>query len=342
MTEIEKIDAYTCSVQDFLKKFRSQKFDNPSLALAHAMQYIAKYNIENTLTTCELNELIYTAKNEIAKIIAKTQIELNEKDYTNLHTTDNKEFLNQFFSDPTGAIAYYFENNKEYFNIPENIPDDEKIFKIQVKENISFLANKLKNEQAKIKYQKFEHEKSNVFNVLSIVESKLPNGKKPIEESLNKQKPGFFEKIFRTTSNDYKIFKAAFDCYNDKKHPLYGVDENLKDAAHAYLVHKFPNLGKNQLPTLNDINKLSGAAKERARFCLEVYNAIKEKENLQEHVDDMIKDIKNLNVKAPWDNNYQAEFQKELNEQVEENVIEDNNLENVNLIDRDIYRENNM
>ena len=60
MTEIEKIDAYTCSVQDFLKKFRSQKFDNPSLALAHAMQYIAKYNIENSLTTCELNELIYT------------------------------------------------------------------------------------------------------------------------------------------------------------------------------------------------------------------------------------------------------------------------------------------
>ena len=170
----------------------------------------------------------------------------------------------------------------------------------------------------------------------------MPNGKKPIEESLNKQKPGFFEKIFRTTSNDYKIFKAAFDCYNDKKHPLYGVDENLKDAAHAYLVHKFPNLGKNQLPTLNDINNLSGPGKERARFCLEVYNAIKEKENLQEHVDDMIKDIKNLNVKAPWDNNYQMEFQNELNEQVEENVIEDNNLENVNLIDRDIYRENNM
>ena len=108
-----------------------------------------------------------------------------------------------------------------------------------------------------------EYEKNAKKNQLFVtaLSAKLAINDSTISASFNKQKAGFFEKIFNTTSEEYNNFKAAFNNYYDEKHELYGNDEYLKDAAMGYLKHKFPNITEDKLPTEEQIAALGGAGK---------------------------------------------------------------------------------
>ena len=120
--------------------------------------------------------------------------------------------------------------------------------------------------------------------------AKLVANDSTISASFTKQKAGFFEKLFNTTSEEYNNFKSAYANYKNPDHELYGNDEYLKDAAMGYLKHKFPNLKKDELPTEEQIAKLGGAGKERALFCLNVVKTYDETHDLQEQADKIVKE----------------------------------------------------
>lgn len=320
MTELEKKELYTCTNQDFLKNLKAKNYDNPTFAFADAMKYIGKYNLDHEYTNCDINELIYLTKNEIAKMIVKEQKNNN----SNVLDNDDRKYFKMFFKDPTGTIARYLEDNIK--NIKDM--DFETNYKMKFKDNVQRIASYLKTNAAQLAFNAFEERDAKVCNFKSTLETKLKESNKPIEAEFEKQKPRFFERMFNTTSLEYNNFKNTFNNYLDKNKQGYGNEAPVKTSAFAYLKHKFPNLKDEELPTLKQIENLSGVGRDRALFCVNVINSFKEKDELQNEAESLVNDVKNSNFTLPWEKETNK-FQENLKNDVEDNEIYNNNdLEN--------------
>jgi hypothetical protein len=59
-----------------------------------------------------------------------------------------------------------------------------------------------------------------------------------LERIKNANKGGFFERMFNTTSPEYKRFIKALEDYNDPKSENYLNKDDLKDKASAYFDYK--------------------------------------------------------------------------------------------------------
>ena len=319
MPVIEKIT--TTSIQEFLKKFNAKNYQDPITAFKEAMGYLAIYYVDVTHKSLnnDLNDIAYTIKNEIAKIVAKKQIESNDENVNDMHDKENENLLKSLFSEPLETMSYYIETNKK--EIVDTIDDKE--YKMYLDYNYDAIQKKLLSK--KIQFQKLDNNNSlnQAYNTLASIESKLPLGKNAIENSFNNQKPGFFEKLFRRTSNEYKAFVNTFNAYKNKDNPLYGQNSFLKTSAMGYLRHKFPNLKDDELPTIEQINALSGAGKERASFCLNVVKSIDENDTIQERANDIVRNVKNTKVDYPFKIE-QEEFQKSLLKETLEKEAEAN------------------
>ena len=328
MPVIERIT--TTSIQEFLKKFKAKNYQDPITALKESMGYLAKYYVDVTHKSLnnDLNDIAYTIKNEIAKIVAKKQIESNDQDYKDMHDKENENLLKSLFSEPLETMSYFIETHKK--DIVATIDDKE--YQMYLDFNYEAIQKKLLSQ--KTKFQKLDNDNSfnQAYNTLASIESKLPLGKNSIENSFKNQKPGFFEKIFRRTSNEYKAFVNSFNAYKDKQNPTYGENSYLKISAMNYLKHKFPNLKDDELPTIEQINALGGAGKERASFCLNVIKSIDEIDVLQERANDIVRDVKNTKVDYPFKIE-QEEFQKSLLKETLEKEALESNKQNENEYD---------
>ena len=78
MTPEEKRELCECSIQGFVKRFQSKGYPNAQEAFLDTMQYISRINVDSDLTTCNINELLHVAKNEMAKYLVKEQIQRKE------------------------------------------------------------------------------------------------------------------------------------------------------------------------------------------------------------------------------------------------------------------------
>lgn len=319
MTEEQKRKEFECSIQGFIKDFNERKYPNAFQALNGSIAYIIRHGIVQDLTTCKLEELIYVAKNEIAKLAAKDQIRFNEKDPTYIcHNNEENETVQQFLKNPTKAIGDMIENT-DFKNLDDHNDPDLKDFIHKYKNNANFIQTLCKNTAFNSMYNIFEYKKENSYDVLYSFESKLPNTS--IEESMTRQKPSFFEKLLRRTSREYKNFKDTFNAYRDKNAIANGTDKDVSAAAMAYLKHKFPNLGDGELPTQEQINSLTGAGKERAMFCLKFVETSKENETVQAKADQIIAEVKNLDIQKNINNDkFQNNLKKDINEKEEDSI----------------------
>ncbi len=330
MTEAERKELYECSIKGFLKEFYNNNYGSIEEAINGAVMYIAKHGMDYQLTTCQSYELLYVAKNEIAKMVAKKQIDNEIKDLTDMQY-ENEKLTKLFFTDPIKVVSTILEKSDlEGLKGKENDPEYKKYLS-DLKKNVDNKVKTFNSPGFKTMYDSFEKNQADLYEkdvMLASIESKLPD--RSIDESFKRQKPGFFEKIFRRTSNEYKEFKRQYDAYKTKKGGFISKDSNaLKDSAMAYLRHKFPNMEDGELPSLHDISSLSGAGKERALFCLNVVESIKNDQEYQAQADKMIKAVKDLNLQMPDVNENKAEvdnFQKEIGEKVEDKIININEI----------------
>ncbi len=338
MTENEKKELYDCSIQGYLKYLKDNKYSTAKDALIGSIKYMLRYDVITDLTSCNRNELMYVVKNEIAKMVAKEQINKDSTDLTNMQSKKDDMELKCFFSNPLVYVGIKLENRAPYYIDKKALHDDEAIdYAHKYNNNITSTSSFFKIGGVKTIYDAYENnmeDKKAYYSIIKL-ESKLPNNS--INEALEKQKPSFFEKLFRRTSNEYNNFKTAFDNYRDINSESYGNRETLENAAIAYLRHKFHNLRDNELPTMEQISTLSGAGKERAIFCLKVIENFRENVEIQEQADKMLKAVKNLNLDIT------KEMKQNNNPEFEQNVKNDVNVEfaneNNNIIQND---ENNL
>ena len=313
MTKQEIKEFYNCSIQDFVKRFHSKKYTDLNEALKDSMKYIARYNLDPRNTKCDIHELLFTAKNEMVKLVAKNNIELTDKDI----------MVKSFIAKPVEATSYYLEKNSDIFDELEDIPQSDMNYPSFLRRNASAIANNIINPPYPSNYRKLEEKRSSELTLQATLEAQLLDGDEPIKAEFKKQKENIFEKLLRKTSREYKAFKNGFKHFKDKDSPLYGDEGTLKDLAMAYLKHKFPNLEEGKLPTEAEINSLSGKGKARASFCLKVVNAVNEKEKLQDKTHDISTNLKFKIDKYPWEKD-EVKTKSLLEEQLEKELEKEN------------------
>ena len=325
MTEQEKKEFYHCSIQDFVKRFQAKNYTELNEALKDSMKYIARFNLDPNSTKCDLNSLLYIAKNEIIKLIAKKQLEANEENINNIRTNDDGLMVKSFIADPARATAYYLDKNQQIF---DNIKGPEAgilPYNSQLKNNATILANTLKSKEFLNNQRDFLNKKSASLELIGAISAKLPDGDSPIQSALKRQKPNIFETILRWTSKEYKVFVKSIEHYQNPNSPLFGQDVILKKFAMLYVRHNFPNLKAGELPTKEQINALTGKAKPRTELAVNIINAINEKERLEDKYRDIDINLKHTVDKYPWDTEKSC---------LEEQLLKEEQMENAKLTEK--------
>jgi hypothetical protein len=189
------------------------------------------------------------------------------------------------------------------------------------------------------------------LNLEGYLKESFPDSRNPIGDAFEACKPGFFERIFRRTSNEYKNFKAAL---SSRQNGGASRDE-VDNAAKAYLMHKIPGWDGKGLPTDEQMEALSGTSYNRAVLCYKTLQASQKsrgyearlntvqgvaKQNLDNYglgelYDKMRQD--NMNINQVLDNqpDKQAAFQKDL-----ANDVNDNNI--IQADNQDLSNDNNI
>ena len=303
------------------------------------MDYIAKevlsYEFNNKKADCTLEEMIAISKFQFLETSSEQRLIYKitkEDENNNFKLADdlinpnntNEEYKKkekEFVKNPVKVIKEYAiaEANKE---IDENNPEDVK-WKNHCKEMIDTLTN------MESTYNEAEKEIQPKIITFLVGRARYNGETKTCNDILERNKGGFFERFFRTTSNEYKNFKNAFKEYNDKNSPNFGNKEALKSAAMAYIRHKVPSLKENEEPDSNIFDNLEGTSLNRTMLCLSVLDQIK----YQEKIENLNNTFNNLSDKA--NENGQKDFQNNLNNDIEIEMsvqpqIEDTNNNIVN------------
>ena len=237
---------------------------NPAERLEALVDYIAENYVEGDGNS--LDAVISAGRKKILEsIIYKREVGgLDNKDpnlFSNNSVYEDKgNFLMGFFVEhPRDAVQYLLVKEKQKALKAGN---NEKAEKVQhALEGI---------ENRRYEYQNFEaFGKGARQNDMINLEEKY-NGKEGLKNAFTAAKPGFWEKTFGRTSDEWKNFKEAYAEYRHENPQSRNV---FARSASMYLEHKLPGYdSKNGLPNIEDINRLSGKSKERALLC---YNALK-------------------------------------------------------------------
>ena len=231
-----------------------------------------------------LGKFLYDVKEKLTEIVIDDDLELA--------TDKPSKFIKEFLNDPVSGFKGYLDDannlndlfknslleNNEINGVEfTNIINEYKETILNEKENYDNSAmgkeNAWKNHQ-EYKKEWFMNHFNTQFNNRSI------------EAILNDNKGGFFERLFNTTSDEYKEFSTALA--NMMKDGVYNGDlDGLKTLAQKYLSHKLDNYD----PFLNgydesEIELLDSTSKGRVNLCLSVIEAISEaKEAVENRLD---------------------------------------------------------
>jgi hypothetical protein len=97
---------------------------------------------------------------------------------------------------------------------------------------------------------------------------------------LDNHKGGFFERLFNTTSKEYKEFVENFKKYTDPENPDISVKDKLIESAKAYIEHK-------NVSDVVDLAALEdGTGKERVKLCLSVLSSLNVEEGSFKLIED--------------------------------------------------------
>ena len=165
--------------------------------------------------------------------------------------------------------------------------------------------------------------------------------KKEFEDAYKATKPGFFSKMFNTSSTAYKKLDTMWNAFNNPNHAMYGDMVGLENASNEYLQHKFPNWRPGMQIPPEAYAKLDKTEAARVRFCENINSAIKEQKENTQGLKEMTNACENQNIKIKdidGPNFIQNIFQNQL----QEDLIEDDSVdyENENEISSEKVKEN--
>ena len=135
------------------------------------------------------------------------------------------------------------------------------------------------------------------------IERRFIGGGDAVNAAFNRNKAGFFDRMFRRTSRQYKDFEKEFKAYREGSRIENGTNtrdanrESVERTAKAYLQHKIPGWNGEGLPTMEQINALSGKSRNRAMFCFNVLGAVKDSEKNEQKLNGLVNAVETQMVK---------------------------------------------
>ena len=152
------------------------------------------------------------------------------------------------------------------------------------------------------------------------------------DQAFERTKPGFFSKMFNTSSIAYNNLAACYKAFYNPNHVDYKNNNALGKAAGEYLQHKFPNWKPgDDFPKDADINKLDATSKERTLFSISILKAIEKGQEREEQISEVLS--AHANTQAKFEevdnlrNNRQQAFQDNINKNLDDS-LESEDLDN--------------
>ncbi|MDY6367077.1 MAG: hypothetical protein SPL13_00950, partial [Clostridia bacterium] len=250
--------------------------DTPGEKLNSFINYLADNYSENENGGISLEEAIIIAKKAVGETVVyrREKEGLNEQD-GNLLCNDRVygakgNWTVGFFMDyPRDAVQYLLVQARQ--NALKNGDPARAARFNTVAESI---ANKRHS------FDTFSFYKGKCVHDMVNIERRFIGGGNAVDASFNANKAGFFDRIFRRTSRQYKDFEKEFKAYRADTRVEEGTNsreasrESVARTAKAYLARKIPGYnGGDKLPTLEQINRLRGKSRNRALFCYNVASA---------------------------------------------------------------------
>ena len=324
MTKEEKKALYTCNIGDFLRNFNDKKYagaDGVNAQFGDTLVYLAKYNMQGSTKECEFFDLIYAAKTSLINQAVNRPIDKKKESHYQKMGKDYKgniDVVTKFISDPIEYLEDVFNEFGEQEIDEEEIDPDKKEYSARLKENAKNLSRMLREQHKK--YEQYEAQaKANDLEIRIL--NKLSNKAINLDDVFEKNKGGFLERTFGTTSTDYKNLKTAFNDYRNPNSVYNGDDSHVEIEAIKYLEHAIPGFRwGGDLPTKAQIDALEGTRKDRTMFCVSVLESINEKREQQEAIDNLVNTIQNdfaVEVESFIDeeqNYFQNQLQNDLSE----------------------------
>ena len=140
--------------------------------------------------------------------------------------------------------------------------------------------------------------KPTAFDVKARLESAF-GGPAGLKKAYEKTKPGVLSRMFDTSSLAYKHLDTAYQAFLNPKHALHGNLPTIEKAAKEYLQHVLPDYKPNRLkniPTMEDIARLSGTRKARAILSINLLNAVKAQKTMEGDYQDMLRECEGKNL----------------------------------------------
>ena len=161
-----------------------------------------------------------------------------------------------------------------------------------------------------------------------------------LDDAYKAAKPGFFSRLFNTTSAEGKFLLNAYKGFNNHRSNLYGRKDLIIRASNAYMEHVFPNWKPGwPLPDQHRINQLEGTQKARAILACAILDSARKEEVMLKEYEPAIKNVKDVefdfdldaDVKKTniidLDKDLEDSFDNSIDNSLEENENNKNDLE---------------
>ena len=147
-----------------------------------------------------------------------------------------------------------------------------------------------------------------------------------IKETLAKNKGGFFENLFKTTSKEYKEYEKALEDYNNPNSDHYLDDKHLRTKSAAYLDHK-------GVKGNSDLSKLDETSKNRVKMVLNTVNNLDDADYIEKCAE---KDLEQGYPAKAVSFLSEKDVSEEHTQKENDKVMENENVININDIDMKI------
>ena len=259
-----------------------------------------------------------------------------------------EDFANQMFiANPVGYLKGKAQELSDEIHSKQWMSDAD----IQLALNYSVLRNETFTDEFAASMSKYA-KKPTVDDFNTRLENAF-GGPKAFKKALDATKPGILSSMFGTRSVAAANLDAAYKAFNNPNHANHGNLPTVEKAAKEYLQHVLPNWnpdGPTKIPTLQDVEGLSGTQLARAKLSIHLLNAAKEQKDMevsyQETVEAASKRDYSYESLIPnqKDKIIFAEDQNDFQKQVLEDVAEDkedeiDNAEEENDMSRDSERD---
>ena len=330
------------SMIDFSKQIDEIK--NMDDKLAFTVEYLLSH-VE--FVDCALDEAIEIARMKIAdgiaeyKKMAKDAIlakeskeafpdlehqEVDLKPYGNV--LDNKK-LDEFMAYPSLYLRKV--GNQRVEELKNKIDNEDMTLKTEEQKADTFEHNINILTEYKM-HLNLEGKERDFLHINSRLKTKFGSAE-ALEDAYKAAKPGFFSKMFNTSSIEGRLLVNTYKGFNDEKSPLYGRKDLMIRAANAYMIHAFPGWNPgNSLPDQNRIDQLSGTQKARAILSSAILEAASKEETMLKEYEPAIKNVKDIefdfNLESDVKKTNIIDLEKDLDDSLSNNSFDYSESEN--------------